>query len=1031
LRLRGSKFVVTLLLLISAILVSTPYLNIPQPVRAVPGTITLNPTFAGRGAIVSVSGTGFIFANGTTLGKGTASSVSCNFFTLDRLGNPGTLITSPICSVTGTNNDTFSGSFVVKGTLSPINNPYIFIVNMTDTGTSKHFIKAQATFTVTAIKITPSSGPFGSVISVNGSLAGSDTTCTMSGTPVSTYSCTISGSTGGNFSGNFIVASVAPGPYTVTVAGSPSGANVYTQFTVTSPNITLVPNKGGVGTYVSVIGRGFSFSDVTCSLSSSTSSSFPVSTACSIHTYPNGTRQPVANFNVGSVTAGTYILRLTGSAGDYAEATFNVTTGPVITLSPKKGIPGTFVTVTGSGFVGSDTSCTISGTPVTSSACTMTPGTGAIGAGQASFVVLTEPPGLYLITVVGTAGGVSDTATAVFNVTRPFFPTLAITPPDGPRGTIVKLTGTGFLASASSCQLTSTGAFGDPFLITSPSCSISSGTLTAQFTVGTSAKPVGPAWIHSAVNVTADTGDTASTTFLVDNFPTISVFKGASIVTGGFAGQFFTVNVTSGQFSSGDQGSCTLSSSPGGLFSSSNCVIQSSGKSLTGTNFIVSGTASGFYTITVTGSQGDSAFTSFTVNINGTLVLSTNNATTGTLITFRGTGFSISDTGACTVLSYIEAPGPKHTLSNLLITSPTCSISSQVATGSFIVGPSATTNVYWNVTVRGSPQNDQPAYAVFNVTASVTVSPSSGTIGSVFSFSGSGYSSLATSCMGSFHPSLGTLAITTNCGIVSPNSGEVAGSFIVPGSAVSGVYVLNVGDQKGHNASATFTIGTPTAQITIVPNSITPGQSFAISGSGFNGNDTYCKISTGFPILKTTATTCAVAGGFVSGAVTTDPTAVPGLYLITVNATNSMGKPLDFASNYIFVGGVTTVSTTTTLTTSTSTTPTSSTTTTATTVISTTLTTTTYSTTGISTQSFFQTTVTTVSGLTTTSVTSLTTTFQTSTATRTTTTTITTSGPILAAQKHVEVASPALPDSLGLLALLLIVVPMLFRRLFT
>lgn len=930
---RRTKHVATILLLLSAMIVYTSYFNIPPLVRGAP-SITLTPSFAGRGSIVTVSGTGF--SNTTTI------PTSCAFYSLDLKGNPGTLITSPICSVSSTG--TVSGSFVVRGTLTPILNPYVFVVNATKD--ASHFFKAQTAFNVVTISIQPSVGPQGTVVNVTGSLSSGDTGCgftqptttstlgtTTSRTTITfplygQNSCIISGSTGGNFTGRFVVDTVGPGPYTVRVTGS-SGDYVQTTFTVTAPFIVLNPTKGGAGTFVTVTGVGFSFSATTCSLSSS--SGFITFSSCVIFDYGNGTREPKASFSVGNVAVGFYNVKLTANTGDSAQA--------------------------------------------------------------------------------------------VFEVTQIFVPTLQITPPDGPRGTIVKVTGTGFRTADTSCQLTSTGSnVGDPSLITSPTCSMSSGTVTAQFTVGTNANFSFTGL--RAVNVTGSSSDTASILFKVDHFPTIS----PSHVTG-VPGTFVSISLngppTAGQFSSGDDGSCTINSSPGGLFSTSNCVISQSGTNLNGTNFVTSGSASGFYTITVKGSHGDSAVTTFTENFTASLVLSQNNATNGSTITFRGTGFSISDSGGCSVLAYNGSIVAAHTQQDFnLITSPVCTISGQVATGSFVVGPQATTNIYWNVTVRGSPQNDIPVgeWHFFNVTPSLTVSPSSGTVGSVFNFAGAGYSSAATTCKGSFHPALGggTLSSTGNCGIVSPNSGQVAGSFIIPTGTAAGVYVLNVGDNLIHNASTTFTIGTPTAQITVSPNVvIAPGAgppvTVSVSGSGFNAGDAHCKIQSSPGTLFTGTPSCAISGGFASGTFSVSASALPGLYLITLNATD-FG---DFASNYLSVGTLTTATSTSTTITSFSS-STATTTLTTTTSISSSLTTTTITSTGATTMVFPEQTLTTVSGVTTVVSTVTGSTSYPTTGTTTTTQTVTLG----------QAIQPSFSDELGLLGMLLLVVPILLRRLF-
>jgi hypothetical protein len=917
--------VVTVLLLISIVLVSASSItNLPFVEAA--ASITLNPTYAGKGAVVTVTGSGFKFANVTT------APTSCQLSSLDGTGAAGTLITSPFCTIS--TSGSISGSFVVNAALVAIKNPYTVIV--TATYSASHYIIAQKTFTVTAINIKPSHGLKGSLVNVNGSISSTATTCTVSGTPVKTPSCVV---TGGNFTGSFLVKNVGPGPYTITVTGG--GVSVQGTFTVdaTTPTITLHPPVGPVGTIV------------------------------------------IAAQNTGAVL-----------------------------------------------FPTTDTSCSISGTGslVTSGTCTIT--TTADGSNAtATFKVGNVAVGAYSITVTGSPSGLK--ASAIFTVSQVFVATIVVSPPDGPSGTVVTVSGTGFSTSDTTCQLTSQGTGADPLLITKQSCSISGGKLTGKFTVGS-----GAAVGLRAVNATGNTGDTDGVNFRVDAPPVLFFYKppDTTHITSGYPGDSISVNVTTGtQFSSGDT-SCTISSNPTGLFKSSICVIHL-GK-LTGTYFLVSGTANGAYAVTVKGNLGDSAAAVFTVNIHPSLVLTPSSGPTGTVVTFRATGFSITDTG-CTVLSG-DGSGSSTappTLNMLLITSPTCAISSpQVATGSFIVGPTATTNVLWNVTVKGTPANDEAWHtttmfgesALFNVTARISVVPTTGTNGTVVSVSGSGFSSLATSCSLTVIPNYTLLSQPYfrygSCGIGS--YGQVSGSFIVY-NAPPGVYLVNVTDNTHHFAGTTFTVGSPTATIYIVPNVVKGGDSVGVTGTGFNPSDTLCTITAISALFSTSS--CSISGGTVAASFYTLTSATPGYYSIVVT-----GKPYgDFAANLLFVAV-----TTGTLTTSTSTT-TSVTTTTGTSIttsIPVTLTTTTFTNTGVSTDRSVTITTTTITGQSTYSISTTTTT--TSIITSSTSTTVSTM--ITTSVIYGQVVSPQLVtrssvdgNLFGLLSMMSLLGWILFRRL--
>jgi hypothetical protein len=377
-----------------------------------------------------------------------------------------------------------------------------------------------------------------------------------------------------------------------------------------------------------------------------------------------------------------------------------------------------------------------------------------------------------------------------------------------------------------------------------------------------------------------------------------------------------------------------------------------------------------------------------------------------------------------------------------LITSPTCSIiSPTTAQGSFVVGPYATTNINWVVQVRGTPVNDVVA-ALFNATASVAVTPSSGTINSVFTYSGSGFSSLAIGCTAVINPPFP--ATTPGC-YINGGTGQVSGSVIAPASAVPGTYGIAITDNTGKTATGIFTVGTPSAFVQIDPNPVSQGNPVGVAGSGFNPSDTFCTITAGTsagtlpPWHGTdgsgTAPTCAISGGYASGSFTVSNTAPGGFYLITITGYTGPGNLTrgDFASNFLGINlasTITTASATTTTTTST----TSQTTTTTSMATSYSYSSSTYSTTGIFFTSYSNYVVSTWSGLTTTTWSQTLTTSQTATTVSVTTTTIFSTvscGPLpcgYALAPGVMNLGP-FPDNVGFLAVILLIIPMFLRRL--
>jgi hypothetical protein len=499
------------------------------------------------------------------------------------------------------------------------------------------------------------------------------------------------------------------------------------------------------------------------------------------------------------------------------------------------------------------------------------------------------------------------------------------------------------------------------------------------------------------------------------------------------------------------------------LTGSAACAIAV-GTGVVNASFVIGDVSPGQYVIEITGclgnsgcapSVGDFAQQVLRVNpISSPLVLFPANATNGATVTFTADGLSPSDT-SCIVVAYnyqktfdptvvlTNGIPPSSLIDNNLITSPTCSIiTPTIAAGTFVVGPYATENVPWNVTVRGSPVNDYGGFAVANVTASIVVVPTSGTINSVFTYTGSGFESTATSCTATIVPFIAA-GKEPSCAL-SANTGQVSGSFLVPTTAIAGTYGIVVGDNTGSNATGIFTVGTPSALVVLNPSTVEQGQSVGVAGTGFNPQDAYCTISSpsGTTLFATTPT-CLISSGYASGAFTVSNTAPGGYYLITIQGCSMApsgnvcpsGDGLDFASNFLGVVLATTVTTYST-TTSTSSTTTSLSTTTTSVATSFSYSSTTIQTTGILYTTYSHFTVSTVSGLTTTaySQTSLITQTQT-TVTYSTTTQFTTvpCGPLpcgFSTQPLPFNPAPGI-DSAGLLASLLLLIPMLLRRLFT
>jgi hypothetical protein len=943
------------------------------------------------------------------------------------------------------------------------------------------------------------SGPIGTHVSIQGSQfladdAFNSATCSISspsnGAIIVNGGCSFFKTTTGlvNATGSFIVGNVPEGQYVIQVSGA-AGDSAQAVFNVTSGAfIQLGVSNGGfvsvghtakgpTGTHVSIEGSQFlpgdAFNSATCTISSPTSGSIIAGAACSFFKTSTGLVNATGSFIVGNVGAGQYVIQVSGSAGDSAQAIFNVTSGAFIQLRAA-GVPGGFssvgqvisgplgtsVSFEGSFFTATATTCTVSSVSsglVTGAGCSVfipTSG-GFVGFANVtgSFIVGNVLPGQYVVQVTDNTGSFAQ---AVFNVTLgaqiKLTPACLSSAKSGSAGACepgvnVIVNGTGFLPTDIGCVISGPGS--NVVEGGTAACSTRAGTgvISGSFLIGN----VLPG--QYLIQVTGSQGDFAQAVLYVPFGPILTLSPGTGAI-----GKSILVNGTS--FLTTDQ-SCSISSisSPNPiLIGSAGCAITVGTGNVAG-SFIIGNVPIGEYVIEVTACAGNNGcapsagdFAQRVLNVTQgapTLTLLPSSAVEEATVTFIGTGLSPSDTG-CMVLAYNGVP--PTTPDNTLITAPTCSIVSPgVAQGSFVVSPYATSDIHWYVVVEGTPADDRTPGAPFTVTPDVIVTPTSGTVNTVFTFTGSGFESTATTCTASVSaPFMNTTDAT--CSI---SNGQVSGSVFPTHGTVSGTYGVKVTDSTGSSATGIFTVGTPSALVVLNPASVEQGQSVGVAGTGFNPSDMYCVIDTNTPGLfapapspspPNTNPTCVISGGYASGSFTVSSTAAGGYYLVSVLAcsvipTITAGFPscpaadtLDFASNFL---GVTLASTVTTFS---STTTTSSTTTafsTTTTSVATSFTyfSSTIQTTGMLFTTYTHLLLTTVSGQTVTTQTQLTSTTQTqTTVTYSTISQFTTvpCGPLpcgFAVTPQPMNVGPGV-DSAGLLAALLLLVPMLLRRLF-
>ncbi|MCJ7767748.1 hypothetical protein MUP79_05120, partial [Candidatus Bathyarchaeota archaeon] len=307
------------------------------------------------------------------------------------------------------------GDYLLKGSFRVSNTSLagIYTVTFGNTTIAAQGQISDKTFTVNIPVITLSSysGTKGSAITVTGlNFNAGDTACQLyygiGFVPTSwipTGSCAVTGV--GSISGSFTVPTLAPGNLVIKATGTPRNDNATASFAL-KPTISLAPAAGRPGTSVLVSGTNFAGNDTSCAITSSPSGLI----TNPICTVAGGAM--AGSFIVASGTNGSYTVTVTGTTGDAGSASFNVPPPPTLALTPSSGPVGTFVSVSGSNYVG--TTCLLSAVPsglFTSQSCSI-----AAGTLTGSFAVSSSAPtGSYTITVQTNAGA-GDSATSVFTV---------------------------------------------------------------------------------------------------------------------------------------------------------------------------------------------------------------------------------------------------------------------------------------------------------------------------------------------------------------------------------------------------------------------------------------------------------------------------------------------------------------------------------------------------------------------------------------------------------------------------------------
>jgi hypothetical protein len=347
------------------------------------------------------------------------------------------------------------------------------------------------------LTLSPTNGPIGTTVTVNGTnFAPNSRLLAVFGSSQVPFSATTD-STGTIPPGStFTVPSgSAAGNYTVTIVDS-SFNYENTTFQVNTPNITVSPTIGPVGTNVTVNGSNFiSNSPININFDGNPIVTNPSTVTANV----NGSFS--TSFNLINDTAGAKQV-LASDRVNSANATVNVTSS--ITLSPTNGPIGSNVTVFGYGF-GYFQPVTVTFAGSTVATIPANTNTNGFGFFNASFTIPAgQTAGAKNVTAID---ALSNAAYATFNVVT----SISLNPNYGNAGSTVTVSGSGF---ASGSPLTATYTGTSLTLSGTTSTNATGGFSGATFTV-----PSSTAGGAQTVTITDASSNSANATFAVNTLP--------------------------------------------------------------------------------------------------------------------------------------------------------------------------------------------------------------------------------------------------------------------------------------------------------------------------------------------------------------------------------------------------------------------------------------------------------------------------------------------------------------------------------
>ena len=436
------------------------------------------------------------------------------------------------------------------------------------------------------------------------------------------------------------------------------------------------------------------------------------------------------------------------------------------------GVPGSWVSVTGSGFVGNETGIAVTYDSTTvAQSITANP----LGGWSATFVVPASASGSHSIDAHGSV----TTAASVPNMTFTVTPGISISRSSGAAGSSLTVTGSGFGASETGITVTYDGTTVALGIIAN-----SQGGWSTAFVV-----PASASGSHSI-----DAYGSVTTAASVPNM-TFTVTPGISISrSSGAAGSSLTVT-GSGFGASETDITVTYDGTPVAQDITAN---SQGGWSAT---FVVPASASSSHSIGAYGSVTPAASVpNVTFTVTAGIAISRSSGAAGSSLTVTGSSFGASETGI--TVTYDGTPVAQSITAN-----------SQGGWSATFEVPASTSGSHKIGAYGSLTQTTSASEVSFNIGPAISVSHDYGYVGETVDVTGSGFGANAPLSLSYDDEEIPAQGETTD------SSGSFSESITIPKS-VHGPHTIIVTDDQNNNSKVTFTMeSTPPA----VPRLLSPG----------------------------------------------------------------------------------------------------------------------------------------------------------------------------------------------------------------